>query len=164
MPSSNLRLLAEGLILSASEVLQRIQGLVDILTAFTSTPSELYHIRDAVLTLRELLEAFYGANDISLVTLKHKRAAQGLRGEFSMIGSLFDQLHEIIHNVQEGHSSLPRKSRINEDGAFDGKEIPSKTMKTRWSSHRSELGKLLKDLRDSCSRCLGEMLLMNVYV
>lgn len=164
MQSSELHLLAESLILSASGVLQQLQGLVDLFTAFSSTPAELCHLRDAVLALRELFETFCGADISSLRTVKQRRAAQGLRGELLLAGKLFDQLKQVIQVLHRGQHIGPRESQIGDDGLIGVKELPSSALKARWSSHRTQLGKLHKDLRDNCSRCLGEMLLMNVSV
>lgn len=164
MQESDLGLLAEGLILSASEVLQQLHGLTDLFAAFHSTPAELCHLRDAVLAHRELLENFCAHEDISLKTLKQKRAAQGFHSELLLTGRLVEQLNEIVQLIHGGHTLGPGKSRIDEDRSSRVKELPSVVLKTRWSSHRTQLRKLQKDLRDNCSRCLGEMLLMNVYV
>lgn len=157
MQGSQLRLLAKDLILSASGVLQQLHVLADLfITTSGPVPAELCHLRDAILAFRELLETFSVAQDSSLQTVKQERATVGFHNELILAGKLFTQLNEVLQAVQKEQILGQREFPSDEDASA------SRTiLKARWSLYRAQAVKLYKALRDNCSRCLGEMLLMN---
>lgn len=155
MQGSQLRLLAKGLILSASGVLQQLHGLADLFTTtFSPVPPELCHLREAVLALRELLETFCVAQELSLQTVKQERAALGFHNELLLAGKLFTQLNEVLQAVHKEQTLGQRELLSDEDSSHT-------ILKARWPLFRAQAIPLYKELRDNCSRCLGEMLLMN---
>lgn len=167
MQNPELCLLAEGLILSASDVLRQLRSLTDrFATESISTPAELCHLREAVSAHRKLLETYYEAEAVPLTTLKQGRALQGFYSELLLSERLLQQLNETVQAIHGGFhvGPGPEIHRSSEDDPSAVKEVPSTTLKARWSFHRDQVGKLHKEIRDVCSRCLGEMLLMNAYV
>lgn len=159
MQGSQLRLLAKDLILSASGVLQQLHGLAHLFTITTTAnpvPAELCHLREAILALRELLETFCGAQELSLQTVKQERAALGFHNELLLAGKLFTQLSEVLQAAHQEQTLSQRESLSDEDASA------SRTiLKAKWPLFRAQAIPLYKELRDNCSRCLGEMLLMN---
>lgn len=158
MQGSQLRLLAKDLISSASGVLQQLHGLADL---FISTshpvPVELCHVREAILALRELLQSFCVAQEIPFQSLKQERAALEFHNELLLAGELFTQLDELLKTIHKGQPVHQGELQSDDDSSHTD-------LKARWSLRRAQTVRLYKELRDHCSRCLGELLLMNASV
>lgn len=158
MQGSQLRLLAKDLVLSASGVLQQLHGLADLFISTSNpVPVELCHVREAILALRELLQSFCVAQEVPLQSLKQERAALGFQNELLLAGKFFTQLDELLQTIHKGQAVGQRKLQSDDDASHTD-------LKARWSPHRAQAVQLYKELRDHCSRCLGELLLMNASV